>query len=139
MYATHLLRPRKHLLIRPLVQIRILKRRNHKRNPLIQPPPQLARLPNHPPEVRTQREVDIEHHHVVRAREEARDVAPGVELTVEDVDDEVHVDVRGHERGGGVEGVQGGEEVVDVAGDVFDVDGNGDGAYMRVKGKVEAG
>lgn len=103
--------------------IHIFKRGNHKcRISFVQFRHRDFTLPNRTAKIRTEKKVDIKHHHKIGSGKQAGDVSPGVELTVERVYDEVHVDVVGHVRRGGVKHVEACEELVDVAGGVWNVD-----------------
>jgi hypothetical protein len=101
--CTHLFVPREHLLIGALDAIHVFKG-GYNQGSLTAPKPIEDALVAHDcaPEVGAESKIDVEDHDKVCAGEEAGDVAPGVELAVERVDDKVEVDVEGHEWSGSV-------------------------------------
>ena len=81
-------------------------------------------------EVGAEVEINVEHHDEIRTGEQARDVAPGVELAIERVDDQVDVDVGRHARCGGVEPMEIIEKLLEMLGPVLDVHGYRNGSCV---------
>ena len=99
--------------INPIVLLRELERRDDKgRSTFPQPRHDRGRAQHPGPKVGADPKVDVEHHDIVGPGKELGDVAPHVELAVKVVDDEVDVDVGGHEGRGGVERFEGFEQLL---------------------------
>src|ERR1700683_2894936 len=90
----HLLVFRKSCLIDTIFELEILKCRNNKSTgSSLQFVHRRLALPYAPAEIRANGEVHIKHHDEIGPRKKACNVAPGVELAIKRINDEMHINV----------------------------------------------